>query len=84
MIIGTFIHLFLVQSFIMYQTNIRLGLKYTPKSHLSEQILHAFSNHQDFIKIVRTVAIFQKIIFNSSYTEKNNYFLLYKLIQDLL
>ena len=45
---------------IMYQTNMRLGLKYNPKSHLSEQILHAFSNHQDFILIVRTVAIFLK------------------------
>ena len=63
--------------------NMRLGLKYTPKSHPSEQILHAFSDHQDFILLVCTVTLFPKIIFNSSYTEKINYFLLYELIQDL-
>ena len=27
----------------------RLGLTYTPRSHHSEQISHAFSDHQDFI-----------------------------------
>ena len=36
-----------------------------------------------FILIVRTVSFSRKIIFISSYTEKNNYFLLYELIQDL-
>ena len=35
---------------------------------------HAFSDHQDFILLVRTVTIFSKIIFNSSYTEINNHF----------
>ena len=38
---------------------------------------------QNFILLVRTVSFFMKIIFISSYTEKNNYFLLYELIQDL-
>ena len=42
-----------------------------------------FINLQNFILLVRTVAFFRKIIFISSYTEKNNYFLLYELIQDL-
>ena len=34
--------------------------EYTPKSHPSEQISHAFSDHQDFILLVRTVTIFPK------------------------
>ena len=63
--------------------NIRLGLKYT-EIPSSGQISHAFSDHPDSIVLVRTVAFSQKIIFNSSYTEKNNYFLLNELIQDLL
>ena len=42
-----------------------------------------FSDHRNFILLVRTVAFSQKIFFNSSYTDENNYFLLYELIQDL-
>ena len=42
-----------------------------------------FIDLQNFILLVRTVSFFRKIIFISSYTEKNNYFLLYELIQDL-
>ena len=38
------------------------------------QISHAFSDHRNFILLVRTVTFSQKIIFNSSYTEENNYF----------
>ena len=38
---------------------------------------------QNFILLVRTVTFFRIIIFVSSYTAKNNYFLLYELIQDL-
>ena len=49
----------------------------------SGRISHAFSDHRIFILLVRTVAFSQKIIFNSSYIEKHNYFLLYELIQDL-
>ena len=37
----------------------------------------------NFILLVRTVPFSQKIIFISSYTQNNNYFLLYELIQDL-
>ena len=42
-----------------------------------------FIDLQNFILLVRTVPFFMEIIFISSYTEKNNYFLLYELIQDL-
>ena len=42
-----------------------------------------FIDLQNFILLVRTVPFFSRIIFISSYTEKNNYFLLYELIQDL-
>ena len=42
-----------------------------------------FIDLQNFILLVRTVSFFRKIFFISSYTEKNNYFLLYELIQDL-
>ena len=42
-----------------------------------------FIDLQNFILLVRTVPFFRKIICISSYTEKNNYFLLYELIQDL-
>ena len=42
-----------------------------------------FIDLQNFILLVRTVPLFMKIIFISSYTEKNNYFLLYELIQYL-
>ena len=42
-----------------------------------------FIDLQNFILSVRTVQLFKKIILISSYTEKNNYFLLYELIQDL-
>ena len=42
-----------------------------------------FFDLQNFILLVRTVPFFRKIIFISSYTEKNIYFLLYELIQDL-
>ena len=42
-----------------------------------------FIDLQNFILLVRTVPFFRKIFFISSYTEKNNYFLLYELIQDL-
>ena len=42
-----------------------------------------FIDVQNCIALVRTVPIFRKRIFNSSYTEKNIYFLLYELIQDL-
>ena len=42
-----------------------------------------FINLQNFILLVRTVPFSRKIFFISLYTEKNNYFLLYELIQDL-
>ena len=42
-----------------------------------------FIDLDNFILIVRTVSFFRKIIFNSSYTEENSYFLLYELMQDL-
>ena len=42
-----------------------------------------FFDLQNFILLVRTVPFLKKIIFISSYTAKNNYFLLYQLIQDL-
>ena len=44
-----------------------------------------FFDLQNFILLVRTVPFLGKIIFyyRSSYTAKNNYFLLYELIQDL-
>ena len=42
-----------------------------------------FFDLQNFILLVRTVPFLKKIIFISSYTAKNNYFLLYELIQDL-
>ena len=45
--------------------------------------LPRFIELQNFILLVRTAPFFRKIIFISSYTEKNNYFLLYELIQDL-
>ena len=44
---------------------------------------HRFIDLQNFILLVRTVPFLRKIIFISSYTAKNNYFLLYELIQDL-
>ena len=43
-----------------------------------------FIDLQNFILLVRTVPFSRKIICIGSYTEKNNYFLLYELIQDLL
>ena len=42
-----------------------------------------FFDLQNFILLVRTVPFLRKIIFISSYIAKNNYFLLYELIQDL-
>ena len=42
-----------------------------------------FFDLQNFILLVRTVPFLRKIIFISSYTANNNYFLLYELIQDL-
>ena len=42
-----------------------------------------FIDLQNFILLVRTVSLFRKIIFISSYTDRNNFFLLYELIQDL-
>ena len=45
--------------------------------------LPRFIDLQNFILLVPTVPFLRKIIFISSYTEKNNYFLLYELIQDL-
>ena len=42
-----------------------------------------FFDLQNFILLVRTVPFLRKIFFISSYTAKNNYFLLYELIQDL-
>ena len=42
-----------------------------------------FFDLQNFILLVRTVQFLRKIFFISSYTAKNNYFLLYELIQDL-
>ena len=42
-----------------------------------------FIDLQNFILLVRTVPFFREINFISSYTEKNNYFLLYELIQYL-
>ena len=54
------------QSFIMYQTHLyTTWLKIHTEVCPSGQILHAFSDHRDFILLVRTVAI--KI--NSSYRE---------------
>ena len=42
-----------------------------------------FFDLQNFILLVRTLPFLRKIFFISSYTAKNNYFLLYELIQDL-
>ena len=42
-----------------------------------------FFGLQNFILLVRTVPFLRKLFFISSYTVKNNYFLLYELIQDL-
>ena len=42
-----------------------------------------FFDLQNFILLVRTVQFLRKIFFISLYTAKNNYFLLYELIQDL-
>ena len=42
-----------------------------------------FFDLQNFNLLVRTVPFLRKIIFISSYTAENNYFLLYELIQDL-
>ena len=42
-----------------------------------------FIDLQNFHFISSYSAVFHEIIFISSYTEKNNYFLLYELIQDL-
>ena len=64
----------------MYQTQ-----DYIENTHEippSGQISHAFSNHRNFNLLVCTVTFSKKIIFNSSYTEENNYFLLYELIQE--
>ena len=42
-----------------------------------------FIDLQNFILLVRTVPFSEKCFFISSSRENNNYFLLYKLIQDL-
>ena len=86
MIIATFSQLFMVSVFhhVSDTYNIKLGLKYTTKFPHPGQTSLAFSDHRNFILLVRTVTFFQKIILNSLYTEENNYFLLYELIQDLL
>ena len=74
-IINTFSRLFMVSVFhhVSDTYNIRLGLKYTQIPHPG-QISHAFSDHRNFILLVRTVTFSQIIIFDSSYTEENNYF----------
>ena len=77
MITATFSQLFMVS--VLHKTR----LKIHTEIHPSGQILHAFSVQRNFILLVRTVAFSQKILFNSSYTKENNYFLLYELIQDL-
>ena len=82
MIIVTFSQLFMVSVFhhvSTKETRLKIHTEIPPPG----QILHAFIDHRDFILLVHTVTFSQKIVFNSSYTEKNNYFLLYKLIQDL-
>ena len=45
--------------------------------------LVTFFDLQNFILLVPTVPFLRKIFFINSYTAKNNYFLLYELIQDL-
>ena len=46
-------------------------------------VLPRFIDLKNFILLVRTVPFLRKKIFISSYTEKNDNFLLYELIQDL-
>ena len=74
MIIATLSQLFLVSVFHHVSDTYKTRLKIYTEIPSSGQISHAFSDHPDFILLVRTVAFSQKIIFNSSYTEKNNYF----------
>ena len=71
-VIPTLIQLFVVSVFhhVSDTYNQRPGLKYIPKSPPG-QILHVFSNHQDFILLMT----FKKKI-NSSCTEKNNIFVM--------
>ena len=83
MIIATFSNLFMVSVFHHVSDTYKTRLKIHTEIPPSGQISHAFSDHLNFILLVRTVAFSQKIIFNSSYTEENNYFLLYELIQEL-
>ena len=81
----TFSQLFMVSVFhhVSDTYNIRPGLRYTPKSLPLGKFRMLLAISGRFILLVRTLALSHKIIFNSSYTEENNYFLLYKLIQDL-
>ena len=79
----TFSQLFMISVFQFHHVSDTYNmLKIHTEIPPSGQISHAFSDQRNFILLVRTVAFFHKIIFNSSYTEKNNYFLLYELIQD--
>ena len=55
--------------------SIATRLKIYTKITSSGQIVHAFSNHRDFILLVRIVTFFSENILNSSYTEKIKYFL---------
>ena len=59
------------------------GLTEIPHSGNFRMFWPRFIDLQNFILLIRTVPFFRKIFFISSYTEKNNYFLLYELIQDL-
>ena len=70
----TFSQLFMVSVFHHVSDTYKTRLKIHTEIPTSGQILHAFSAQRNFILIVRTVAFFHKIIFNSSYTEENNLF----------
>ena len=74
MIIVTFSQLCLVSVFHHVSDTYKTRLKIYTEILASGQISHAFSDHRDLILLVRTVAFSQKIIFNSSYTENNNFF----------
>ena len=74
MIIATFRQLFMVSVFHHVSDTYKTRVKIQTEIPHPGQILHAFSDHRDFILLVGTVIFFQKIIFNSSYTEENNCF----------
>ena len=75
MIIMTFSQLCLVSVFHHVSDTYKTRLKIYTKIPPSGQISHTFSDHRDFILLVRTVTFSQKIIFKSSYIEKNIFFI---------